>query len=311
LRRRRFAAWGQLRNRLLIRRELRSAPPDRVYVGVDAPPEMQYAMHLAKQLRADARCIYVEDGSAAYVVALRRPPPPLATARRALRRWSRRVLLGSWWQKVDGPGTSSWIDEAVVAFPDLVVDRLRHLPCRLLPSVQFAGPELLDLAQRFGTGFGVDRDALQRADVLVALASSTTIARNPARAAAMTSLVRELTAAGLSVLVKHHPRERDPGYVRIAAGPRLYVAPAAVPFELLLLLGRPQVAVVGDISTALISTRWLLPRARILALRQAGGAAGINRAGDTARYLQIFQQLGIDVLDDPREIARRVTATGS
>jgi hypothetical protein len=294
-------------NRRRIRREFAARPPDTVYACVDHLVEVQYAMHLAKRLRHGTRCVHVEDGSAAYVDSLPEKAQAFPLMRRLIKTIIRRLHHGSWWQKVEVLGTSRWIDGGVFSFPDLVRPELRRYPGGHLSPTIFHGSGIEALATEYAARFGLQRETIERVEVLVALAASTSAKRIPGYETTMAELCNALSGAGVRVCVKHHPREQDPGFFGIGPGDNLQVLPKEIPFEILLLLIRkPDITVVGDISTAMMSTRWLLPESRILAIRHQGH-------GEI--YMNVFSQLGIVVVSDPAEVALRmvppITATGN
>jgi hypothetical protein len=286
-------------NGVQLEAELGRLRPEKVWVGCDTYYEAQLSLAVAKGLRPEARGAYLEDGTAAYERTFRESGVSRALQLKRARDLARRFLYGSWWRGPEVPGTSPWIDEAWLAFPELAVEELRAKELRRLSPEPFRGPELGELARSSSRAFGADPGALADASLVVALTRSTVARFVPGYVEGMTAVVEELLARGSRVALKFHPRERDPGFLPVADRAGVDVVPSALPFELLLGLSRsPELAVVGDVSTALLSTRWLLPDARVVALRCApeGTAPG--------RYLDaVLERLEIPVLRDPSAVA--------
>ena len=107
-----------------------------------------------------------------------------------------------------------------------------------------------------------------------------------------------MLSAGKTAAIKYHPRERRPGYLGLEEDERLYVIPPMVVFELLvLLLGEPAPLIVGDLSSALVSTRWLRPDVPVVAISHEQESADPGRGLERS-----FRALGIPMETDPRAV---------
>jgi hypothetical protein len=186
------------------------------------------------------------------------------------------------------------VDEAYVAFPELVLDRLKKLELHELPRDVYLGAPFREYAEVMGREFGLDVERLRQADLLVAVTNSKWGAWLPDYVATMRGICEALLGAGKRVALKLHPREQNPDPLGLGEREGLYHVPQQTMFEMLMVLvSNPEFLVVGDASTALIGARWLRPDLRMVALRHdPGGVAG--------HYLEkIFEGIGVTIESDP------------
>jgi hypothetical protein len=112
--------------------------------------------------------------------------------------------------------------------------------------------------------------------------------------AAMRGIVEQLAAGGAAVGVKYHPRQAEPDYLQLTTIERTTLLPQGLPLEFLYIrrappvagAGRPLRVIVGDISTTLLTARWLAPEARCISLARPLGLLD-------ASIEQLFSRLGV------------------
>jgi len=265
--------------------------PDQVWVGNDRKVETQFALHLASRRKGGPAGRYLDDGLYTYLGDVRTRP------------WVRRVdwlvkqfSYGRWWHNAAQAGTSPWISEAWLAFPERARDqsplRQRH---RLEPGL-FTTPAFARLGVLAAREFGVDRQQLCAANLVLVLPHSNQFALNPGLAEGLNDLVDEVARRGLHVAIKYHPREREPDPGGLRREGTSIELPALLPMELLLTLLRPGTTLVGEGSTALLAAHWLRPDLRVRDL-------GLSRGGYAVRARALFASLGLHALaGGPREL---------
>jgi hypothetical protein len=282
-------AWRRVR----VKRELRQQTlarlaaldaeylPDQVWVGNDRKVETQFALHLASRRAGGPVGRYLDDGLYTYLGDVRTRP------------WVRRIdwvvkqiSYGRWWHNAAQAGTSPWISEAWLAFPDLARDpsplRTRH---QLEPAI-FTTRAFARLGLLAAREFGLDRQKLSAASLVLVLPHSNQFALNPGLAEGLNALVDDIAARGLRVAIKYHPRERDPDPGGLLREGSTVSLPALLPMELLLTLLRPGTTLVGEGSTALLAAHWLRPDLRVVDL-------GLSRGGYAVRARALFASLGL------------------
>ena len=275
-----------------------SSPPTSVYVGCDDFYESQYLLHRARQMNSACRLIYVEDGISAYDYSYQN-----THIRNLPKEWIRALRYFPWWRPCTLPGTSGWLEEGYVAFPELVMDKFKHIGLRELPRNCFLGDEIRQLAGLMADAFGVDSQALGDADLLVAVTNSKWGRLLPGYQDTMRGICESLLLAGKRVAVKPHPREKESDPLCLGEHPNLYRVPSQAMFEILILLAdNPKLVVIGDASTSLVATRWLRPEAKVIALRH-------DPQGIDGRYMErTFRAIGIRIEDEPRHVPERYFA---
>jgi hypothetical protein len=229
--------------------------PARVWVGNDRRPETQFALDLARR-RRDAACgVYLDDGLFSYVGDAHARPFARAVVDTALKR----LAYGRYWRHAAIVGTTPYIAEAWLAWPDLALDRDPRRARRALPPDWFRGRALARLLRGAWRAFAGDRRP--RHDLVLALPHSRLV-REARAAATLRARVEALARAGACVAVKYHPRELDADPLGLVeAGATLL--PGALTMELIAARLPRAARVAGEASTALAAARWLRPDLRI------------------------------------------------
>jgi len=282
-------AWRRVRVKRELRRQTLARlaaldaqfKPGEVWVGNDRKVETQFALHLASRRNDGPVGHYLDDGLYTYLGDVRTRP------------WVRRVdwlvkqlTYGRWWHNAAQAGTSPWIREAWLAFPERARDQSPLRTRRTLEPGLFTTRAFARLGVLAAREFGLDRQRLSAASLVLVLPHSNQFALNAGLAEGLNALVDEVAARGLQVAIKYHPREReaDPGGLR-REGATIDL-PALLPMELLLPLLRPGTTLVGEGSTALLAAHWLRPDLQVFDL-------GLSRGGYAVRARDLFASLGL------------------
>lgn len=287
------------RNRARIDAALAERAPDAVYVACDDFFESQYLLHRSKLIKPDRRGIYVEDGVSVYEHSYQNQH-----VRNRPKEWARTLRYFPWWRRSLVPGTSGWLDEGFVAFPDLVLEPFKQMRLDALPRARYTSPELGQLGRLWAEAFGVDAAALNRCDVLIAVTHTKWSGLLPGYRDRMRAICRRLLDGGKRVAIKPHPRDPTPDPLGLEDHPNLYRVPSQVMFEVLAVcIENPALLVVGDASTSVAATRWLRPEWRVVALRHDPG-------GVDSHYLaRLFAASGVEIEADPEALLARCLET--
>jgi hypothetical protein len=239
--------------KLLIRRknasQIKAFVQDRdiqnVYVCNDARLESQTALKYA-----NAKGIYIEDGLAAYVLF-----SPQSKVTFAAQSSVYVPVLGS----------SPWIKEMRATFPEYVLPELQRIPVR---PVTREDVEKLRSEEFFST-LKIPKDI----DFCCVLPhSNSTYSIEP--------ILQQAQDKGFRIAVKYHPRELQRDYLSVEKRKDITVIPQHVPIEMVYLKAQDALkVVVGDVSTALLTAKLLLPDARVVSL---------------SNNIPIFEKIGIE-----------------
>jgi hypothetical protein len=248
-----------------IRARVKAVAPEEIWVGNDARPESHAAFRAAG---ADVAGVYVEDGLTAYAGSVKRPLTRLETA-------AGRLLFRQDWSGIAVLGTSGRVSRGIFIFPALVRRELDGLDKIALPRQAVLSAPMQQLAGRLVERSGADVDRLRRVDAIVAVSHSSVARRASGYQSRIVSFVRQLTANGCTVGVKYHPRQAEADYLGLSQLPAVVVLPQGLALEYLYVLradaggrgGAPPIRfVVGDVSTILLTARWLVPDACCISL---------------------------------------------
>lgn len=284
---------GDFLHRIVVKRDLRrqtlatlrridqGLDPDSVWVGNDRKVETQYALHLASNHGTGRPGRYLDDGLYTYLGDVRQRP--------LVRRidWLvKRMTYGRWWHRADQSGTSPWIAESWLAFPEQALDQDPKRRRRQLPPSWFMGRPFLRLSALAAKEFAADRQTLRQCTIVLVLPHSNQLRTNSALAKALADFIKAAGVRGQRVAVKYHPREVDADPADLLANSNAMPLPSLLPMELLLPLLPMGAALAGEGSTALVAAHWLRPDLRVVDL-------GLSRGGYAARAREFFAGHGI------------------
>lgn len=236
----------------LIQQRLTDLQPDWIYTGNDRRIEFQFAM-----AHSHARGVYLDDGTYSY---LGRKTHWLKDS--VLDNLVKKLVYGWWWKQPATIGASAWIDHSVLAFPESALPVLRKRPCLPLPD-NLQRPEFAELAH---ICMGQTDTAIDQLQGLLLLPHSSVIGTQ------QKALGLWLDRCGDNIGYKHHPRtERtlttaEQMHSLWHMPPRARAVPASVPMEILLPLLSQHCKIAGDVSTALLTAKWLRPELDVTAL---------------------------------------------
>lgn len=284
---------GDFVHRIRVKRDLRRQTladlrridaellPEAVWVGNDRKVETQFALHLASERQGQRPGRYLDDGLYTYLGDVRQRP-----LMRRIDWLVKRVGYGRWWHRADQAGTSPWILESWLTFPEHALDQDPSRQRRQLPATWFTGRPFLRLCALAARDFEVERARLRQCAIVLVLPHSNQLRANPALAKALAEFVEATRQHQQLLAIKYHPREVEPDPGGLLAGTGALVLPAVLPLELLLPLLPQRAVLAGEGSTALMAARWLRPDLRVFDL-------GISRDGYAARARAFFAGHGI------------------
>ena len=251
-------------------------PWQSVAVGSDRRVEFQYAVSRGAEIQGH----YLDDGLYSY---MGRPWRPVKDR---LDGWLKRLAYGPWWCTPPTIGASDWITDAWLFSPQQAVPALRQKRLHSIPSDWFQRPEMRRLGEIVLAQFQVDVAALARCERLLLLTHPNNAGKISGYVTRITEILRRWQ--GMNIVAKYHPRtEGDPFRVQ-AQGVKMLLPPRLA-FEFLLPLLPQGMTVVGDVSTTLLTARWLRPDLKVIAVLD--GVSPLER-----RVLPVMQDMGIETV---------------
>jgi hypothetical protein len=270
------------RNASLIREIVRKQKIGRVYIGTDCGAEAQAALHFAKESNSNSTGIYFEDGTAAYSGAQH---PVRSIWKKAMGK----MFYGSWWEDVSVHGTSKWIDEARLIYPDLARTELAEkVIVKIEPRIMLRLREE-HWPVKYLSNLGIDLEMLNVIDGLVLLPRSTLLGGASRLISIVNRLADYAESKSLRIGIKCHPRDIGQQLFTQVNGDSVFFIPGSIPVELLYIYGLRQLRfIVAGVSTSLLTARWLLDIPKVISITEFSGSPD-------ARILKAFQSLSIEV----------------
>ncbi len=232
--------------------------PDKIYTGNDRRIEFQFAMHHSSKQKISTLGVYLDDGTYSY---LGRETHWLKD--QIIDNLVKKLSYGLWWQQPSTIGASNWISQAILAFPESAVTALKAKECASLPE-NLKRDEFKQLAQLCLDHFGYSANELQNIEALIMLPHES-VATDQTK----NKLSYWLVNQGAKIAFKHHPRTLltdTQGDKEAWLIPNKAIqVPAGIPMEVLLPLIQPSCLLAGDVSTALLTAKWLRPELNVTA----------------------------------------------
>jgi len=263
-----------------------------VYVFADSRGDSQAALYYSKINNPNVKGIYVEDGAAAY-------------SSRKIQRSKLKVLLaklwyGYWWEDTRVYGESRWIDEVKVIFPQLIRPELRPKNITGLSRDTMLALRKQDWFNKYLKKLGIRATELGDLDAILVVARSEFAKGIPQYKRILGIILDFARDQRLRFAIKYHPRELENDYLSIADTERAIILPQSLPIEAVYILASRQIRlVVGDISTSLLTAKWLLDDAKVISI-----APILNYADQ--HLLRVFHDLGIRLARNAEEIAQLI-----
>jgi hypothetical protein len=255
----------------------------RIFTGNDRRLEYQYAMHVATRAGARVEGIYMDDGAATYVGQ----KSMHGFTHRHLEPLVRKLVHGWWFKDAVTQGASAWTSAVYVAFPTLVHPLLRQKKVVGIDVSPLRDEGFLRLVAALTDDFDALRQTLEGMHVVVSLPKEIHYLDRPQ---VQERLWAQLTARfdPTHVAVKPHPRSvRMDVLAKHFPGAR--IVNTNVGWEFLLALLPQDCAVVGDVSSTMITTRWIRPDLPVVATRPPQGVPPVRQA--------LYSAIGIPVVD--------------
>lgn len=252
---------------------LQSVSPDQVYTGNDRRIEFQYTMHKSESSVG----VYLDDGTYSYLGGKNH-----WLKDRLFDNLVKKLAYGLWWKQPPTIGGSDWIQQTVLAFPDAAFSGLKSKQSRVLPQ-NLSRPEFVSLARISINNAAIGEQDLLALDALLLLPHESVT--NPTIRQRLTYWLAE---RGGRIAFKHHPRTlltSNDGDKKAWGLPEAAIqVPAGIPMEVLLPLVKKDCQLAGDVSTALLTAKWLRPELDVTAYC----------ADDTARaWIDLLHRLEI------------------
>ncbi len=234
--------------------------PVEIATGNDRRLEFQYAMYVAKKLdRLDVAGAFLDDGTGSYISFQK-----LKFTKYLSDKWIdtpiKKVVYGHWYTRPLTFGESHWVDICYLAHPLLVENTLRNKKCIEIEASFYRTVRAQNILRKLiGILCLESQPKIKGRSVLLTLPHSSIITDIYGSLEGVKEMILAVTASYENVCIKYHPRETgDP----FNLSGKFIMLPAEIPVEIFFsVMNFDQV--IGDVSTALMSAKWLLPKCEV------------------------------------------------
>lgn len=255
-----FGRYKKLADKLKSRRKtfkklqqlIQELHPKHIFIGNDRRIEFQYAMAQCQQQGLSCTGHYMDEGVFTYTG--RKASSSIAD--KYIDNAIKKLTYGAWWKNPATIGGSEWINEIHVAFPELVHPILQTKVINHLDSNQFKSNELIELSKCILQQCQISSESLKGLDVLLTLPHESIFEKNTGYEHQIKELVSELQNKELHIAAKYHPRNSGDDLLNLKQS-GVHIIPSAAVLEALLTVLPERAAVIGDMSSTMLITRWL------------------------------------------------------
>jgi len=240
---------------------LEKKPADRIYTGNDRRVEFQYSMSVAKKANAKLEGVYLDEGMATYLGH----KSMHSIQHRYIDPFLKKIFYGWWWKNPITIGSSDWIDRIYVAFPKHVHTTLLNKKISSVDHKHFSNPLFLEFCQKVNVENGVNIKDAERYQFLIVLTHESFYPNGYEHIKNLIIKAKQMVDES-SIAIKAHPRSECFDQIKIDFPDCKHVS-HQIGFELLLPIINSKCMVVGDVSTAVFTTRWLRPKLKVIAIK--------------------------------------------
>ena len=218
----------------------------KTYLFNDSNVQSQYLAKLTSDKKG--KVYYVEDGSAAY-------NNHLSVTSKGIIKIIYKLFFGFWYNELEVFGTSKYIDEIIVSYPQSIRPELSGKKNQKLPDQIY---DFLSnyLSHSLITQFGYE---IPEFDCVVVLPHSEILRFSNVNMKSIYKNTISFLATGYKVGIKYHPREIN-NYLDFENKPNVSIIPKSLPSEVIWMhLRRKKTKVIiGDASTSLITAKKIM-----------------------------------------------------
>lgn len=218
----------------------------KTYLFNDSNVQSQYLAKLTSDKKG--KVCYVEDGSAAY-------NNQLSVTSKGIIKIIYKLFFGFWYNELEVFGTSKYIDEIIVSYPQAIRPELSAKKNQKLPDQMY---DVLSnyFSHSLITQFGYE---IPEFDCVIVLPHSEILRFSNVNMISIYKNTTSFLAARYKVGIKYHPREIN-NYLDFENEPNVSIIPKSLPLEVIWmhLRGKKVKVIIGDTSTSLITAKKIM-----------------------------------------------------
>ncbi len=257
--------------------------PKKILVGNDRRMEFQY---IVSHLNNSVEVTYVDEGTATYVNSFG-VNKIKEYIDRVFDAKLKKLVYGTWYSHTSMVGGSRWIDNSIVCFPDLANRGIKKKAIKLFEQSWFRHKNIKEFLYFYAERLDLDVLNIASIQTVFILPHPMFLGASDFDRAAYKCKMQDVIKKGNIVGVKYHPRQCGDPLSLLGMG--LIEIPRELPLELFLPLMTIKEA-WGDVSSAVMSVKWLCPDANVYA-EMHGDLKELNF------FKGLFAEIGVQIID--------------
>ena len=249
------------KSRFQLLNELLSETCDaRIFTGNDRRMEFQYAMHVATRGNPQTEGIYLDEGAVTYIghKSMHR------IQHRYIDPFFKQLFYGACYKPAVTTGASAWVNTVYAAFPAAVHPLLQRKNIRAIDPAPFRTKAFKDLAMAMLKDYPEIETILCGIKLVLTLPHEACYIKEPRRYREFAEQLGTYLQPA-QIAVKPHPRITNSAVLHNLF-PGTTILEHRVGMEAMLPLLDDDCIIAGDISSTLLTTRWLRPDLQVVAL---------------------------------------------
>ncbi len=268
----------------IIEKILTKTPADQIFSGNDARVEFQYAMHIAHQHHNDVTGIYFDDGLGSYL-----PHRSMSSfTRKYIETFIKKITYGSWWKSPLSLGGSEWVKQAYLAYPHLAHPLLADKKLHKIDDKVFESPAFIEICDRI-LHKQTDKNINFNHIKLIICLTHESIYLDYEKTLHQLKVIFQDKYLPEEIAIKAHPRSKLIAPIS-QTFPQATLLPNKVGLELFLPHINNDTLIVGDISTTLLTSKWLKPNVKVEYFEAE------TKPIDSAGLMSLFNALSIECI---------------
>ncbi len=234
-----------------IKRIISSHVPDKIFTGNDRRVEFQYTMYEAQKHNNTLQGVYMDDGAISYL------------GHKSINKFThkhidpllKKIAYGLWWDSPLTVGSSKWISSAYLAFPEQAHPLLESKKLIPIDHKVFSSALFLQISSFLTKSY--PEKNLCKLKLIICLPCEKFYVNDAKGLESLASKLSNNYQAD-EIAIKAHPRSKNIALLKETFEGCQFL-PANLGMELLLPKLDQNTNIIGDVSTTLLTTKWLRP----------------------------------------------------
>ncbi len=269
-------------------------PPDFIFCGNDRRMEFQYAMHLAVKAKLNPIGCYMDEGMVSYLGH----KSMHQLSHQYLDPLIKKLFHGFWWKPAITHGSSHWIKEVFLAFPELCHDRLKAKKIACIDNSIFNQPFFKQLSHDIVLNDNKNTLDFSQLKFILSLPHEQFYLSKKDTLKIIKNTLSRIYSTN-EIAIKMHPRSQNEHFIQDIFSDCSMIN-KTIGMEFLLPLLDTSCCLAGDVSSTLLTGRWLRQDIQVIGLL-------LNTKSNHSTLIEFYRKLSIPLIS-PDELKTFLTS---